>query len=154
MMSNMMLLSAAEEKARGFALRFRTEKCRTYEACGKCNYRDKCMFAHGDDEMRTSKMNEIDGLVDEKAIRGWIRDRRRDLRRLRALQALEAEAAAATAVPATQAVDDFIASSATVSSSNSSRRASSSSAATDDIMNQCYRFDPYSWQQVRKIIIA
>jgi len=65
------------ERQRLFALRFRTEYCRTFMCTGECRYRDKCMFAHGDSEMRTEAQNEADELVSDKAVRIWIRDKRR-----------------------------------------------------------------------------
>jgi hypothetical protein len=51
--------------------RFRTRPCRNHRpAPGKqCPYRSRCMFAHGDEELRTSAMNFRDGLFTEAAIR-------------------------------------------------------------------------------------
>lgn len=66
------------ERQRLFALRFRTEQCRTFVESGECRYRDRCMFAHGENELRTQTMNEADDLTSDKAVRVWIRDRRRE----------------------------------------------------------------------------
>jgi hypothetical protein len=53
------------------AERFRTKLCRNYlqhPDC-PCPYEDRCMFAHGDHELRTAAQNLEDGLVSEDAIR-------------------------------------------------------------------------------------
>jgi hypothetical protein len=54
--------------------RFRTRLCRNHHpapAGKQCPYRSRCMFAHGDDELRTPAMNFRDGLFTEAAIRAF-----------------------------------------------------------------------------------
>ena len=67
------LLMTTAERQRVFALRFRTALCENYETCGDCEYRRKCMFAHGAHELRTLEMNEEDGLFSDKAVRDFVR---------------------------------------------------------------------------------
>jgi hypothetical protein len=54
--------------------RYKTRMCRNYEETGKCPYEVKCMFAHGERELRTSEMNMEDGLTTEEAIRKFQRE--------------------------------------------------------------------------------
>ncbi|EAN82498.1 zinc finger CCCH domain containing protein 11 [Trypanosoma cruzi] len=51
------------------AERYKTKFCRNYVLTGICPYQRRCMFAHGDHELRTPEMNINDGLVTEEAIR-------------------------------------------------------------------------------------
>jgi hypothetical protein len=51
------------------AERFKTKMCRSYERTGSCPYVHRCMFAHGDHELRNKDMNLADGLVTEEAIK-------------------------------------------------------------------------------------
>jgi hypothetical protein len=51
------------------AERFKTKMCRSYERTGSCPYVHRCMFAHGDHELRNKAMNLADGLVTEEAIK-------------------------------------------------------------------------------------
>jgi hypothetical protein len=53
------------------AERFRTRMCRNHERTGDCPYFHRCMFAHGDHELRTKAMNLADGLVTEEAIKNF-----------------------------------------------------------------------------------
>jgi hypothetical protein len=55
------------------AERFKTKMCRNYVEKGECPYEIRCMFAHGDDEMRTKQMNLTDGLTTEEAIKTFQR---------------------------------------------------------------------------------
>jgi hypothetical protein len=55
------------------AERFKTKMCRSYERTGSCPYVHRCMFAHGDHELRTPEMNLVDGLVTEEAIKEFKR---------------------------------------------------------------------------------
>jgi hypothetical protein len=57
------------------AERFRTKICRNYlqHPDRPCPYEDRCMFAHGDHELRTAAQNLEDGLVSEEAIREFKR---------------------------------------------------------------------------------
>lgn len=63
---------AVERKA-VLADRYKTRMCRNYEESGRCPYENKCMFAHGDAELRTTEMNLEDGLVTEEAIKAFQR---------------------------------------------------------------------------------
>ncbi|EKF32274.1 hypothetical protein MOQ_003879 [Trypanosoma cruzi marinkellei] len=51
------------------AERYKTKFCRNYVLTGICPYQRRCMFAHGEYELRTPEMNIRDGLVTEEAIR-------------------------------------------------------------------------------------
>jgi hypothetical protein len=53
------------------AERFRTKLCRNYlqHPDRPCPYEDRCMFAHGDHELRTATQNIADGLMNEDEIR-------------------------------------------------------------------------------------
>ena len=64
---------AAEERSNILAERYKTKMCRNYTAAGHCPYESRCMFAHGDHELRTTEMNLDDGLVTEEAIRSFQR---------------------------------------------------------------------------------
>jgi hypothetical protein len=55
------------------AERFKTQMCRNYERTGSCPYVHRCMFAHGEWELRTPDMNILDGLVTEAAIKEFKR---------------------------------------------------------------------------------
>lgn len=55
------------------AERYKTKLCKNFVDKGMCPYESRCMFAHGDDEMRTAEMNIRDGLVTEDAIRHYKR---------------------------------------------------------------------------------
>lgn len=55
------------------AERFKTKMCRNYVEQGACPYEIRCMFAHGDDEMRTKAMNLADGLTTEENIKAFQR---------------------------------------------------------------------------------
>lgn len=63
---------AVERKA-VLADRYKTRMCRNYEETGRCPYENKCMFAHGEAELRTTEMNLEDGLVTEEAIKAFQR---------------------------------------------------------------------------------
>jgi hypothetical protein len=82
------------------AERFKTKLCQNYVVHGNCPYEIRCMFAHGDCEMRSKEMNLAAGLVTEDAIKKFQRDRmiaaRHEKKRLKlARKAAEAAAAAA-----------------------------------------------------------
>ena len=55
------------------AERFKTKMCQNYIEQGACPYVFRCMFAHGEHELRTKQMNMADGLVTEEAIRAFKR---------------------------------------------------------------------------------
>jgi hypothetical protein len=57
------------------AERFRTKLCRNYllHPDHPCPYEERCMFAHGDHELRTAAQNMLDGLMSEEAIREFKR---------------------------------------------------------------------------------
>lgn len=54
------------------ALQYRSTLCENF-AKGKCRYGPRCMFAHGEDHLRTKEMNEADGLVTMNAIKMYQR---------------------------------------------------------------------------------
>jgi hypothetical protein len=56
------------------AERFKTKLCRNWVTTGSCPYEQRCMFAHGDDEMRTREWNFRDGLTTETAIKEFQRN--------------------------------------------------------------------------------
>lgn len=59
---------------RVLASRFRTKLCANYvDNGGWCPYESRCMFAHGEQELRTAEMNLRDGLVTEEAIKAFKR---------------------------------------------------------------------------------
>jgi hypothetical protein len=53
------------------AERFKTKLCQNYERHGHCPYESRCMFAHGDHDLRTKEMNLVDNLVTEEAIKNY-----------------------------------------------------------------------------------
>lgn len=64
---------AVMERKAVLADRYKTRMCRNYEETGRCPYENKCMFAHGEAELRTTEMNLEDGLVTEEAIKAFQR---------------------------------------------------------------------------------
>ena len=62
-----------EDRKPILATRFKTSMCKNYKTKGSCPYEARCMFAHGDAELRTKKMNLADGLVTEEAIKAFQR---------------------------------------------------------------------------------
>ena len=91
--------TAADNGQRGagkdkiLAERFKTQMCRNYEKKGSCPYENKCMFAHGEADLRTPEMNVRDGLFTEESIEAFRRAQR--LLKKRAAQAARQAAAAA-----------------------------------------------------------
>lgn len=67
---------AADDERHILAERFKTKMCRNYINSGACPYEARCMFAHGDDDLRTTEMNIRDGLFTEEAIKGFKRAHR------------------------------------------------------------------------------
>eukprot|EP00796_Vickermania_ingenoplastis_P005545 gene5545-4000_t len=51
--------------------RYKTRLCDKFMATGFCPYEVRCMFAHGESELRTAEDNIRDGLVTEEAIRAF-----------------------------------------------------------------------------------
>lgn len=51
--------------------RYKTSLCNKFCSTGFCPYEERCMFAHGREELRTSEDNLRDGLVTEDAIRAF-----------------------------------------------------------------------------------
>ncbi|CBH10980.1 hypothetical protein, conserved [Trypanosoma brucei gambiense DAL972] len=50
------------------AERYKTKLCKNFVQYGTCPYDIRCMFAHGEEELRTAEMNIMDGLVTKDAI--------------------------------------------------------------------------------------
>eukprot|EP00672_Neobodo_designis_P008217 CAMPEP_0174877834 /NCGR_PEP_ID=MMETSP1114-20130205/82457_1 /TAXON_ID=312471 /ORGANISM="Neobodo designis, Strain CCAP 1951/1" /LENGTH=202 /DNA_ID=CAMNT_0016113221 /DNA_START=284 /DNA_END=892 /DNA_ORIENTATION=- len=53
------------------AQRFRTKMCKNHVERGECPYVHRCMFAHGESELRTTEQNVADRLFSEDAIRAF-----------------------------------------------------------------------------------
>jgi hypothetical protein len=51
------------------AERFKTRSCENFKRHGECSFAHRCMFAHGEEDLRTTEMNLRDGLTTEKAIK-------------------------------------------------------------------------------------
>lgn len=62
------------------AERYKTRPCRNWTANGFCPYEERCMFAHGEEELRTKEMNYADGLTTEEAIKQHQREIRLEMR--------------------------------------------------------------------------
>jgi hypothetical protein len=56
------------------AERFKTKMCRGFTETGSCPYEERCMFAHGDAELRTKEMNIRDELTSEVAVKQFQRE--------------------------------------------------------------------------------
>jgi hypothetical protein len=69
--------------------RFKTQLCRSYMDGASCAYGYRCMFAHGERELRTVDQNVADHVVDQEAIRDY---RRRHFDQLRREEKESAEA--------------------------------------------------------------
>lgn len=64
---------AATGERHVLAERYKTKMCRNYLTTGDCPYEVRCMFAHGDHELRSCEMNLRDGLITEEAIKSFQR---------------------------------------------------------------------------------
>lgn len=53
------------------AERFKTKMCKNFVATGACPYTNHCMFAHGEEQLRTCEDNIRDGLTTENAIKAF-----------------------------------------------------------------------------------
>lgn len=91
-----------EEDKHILADRYKTKMCKNYVSRGECPYEVRCMFAHGDKELRTSEDNIRDGLITEEAIKAFQRQQNQARRRAAYAAAREAEAHAAAAASAQQ----------------------------------------------------
>ena len=87
---------SSPSKAPILAQRFRTKLCNKFATTGSCPYVHRCMFAHGEAELRTAGQNVADGLVSEEAIRAFKREQYEA--RLRAEAAAKVRSATAAAV--------------------------------------------------------
>ena len=58
-----------------FAKHFKTQLCHNFCAHGVCKYNQKCLFAHGDDDVRSVPQNVAEGLVSDKSIRTYQRQK-------------------------------------------------------------------------------
>jgi hypothetical protein len=65
--------AAANAERHVLAERYKTKMCRNYLQTGECPYEIRCMFAHGDHELRSCEMNIRDGLITEEAIKDFQR---------------------------------------------------------------------------------
>lgn len=57
------------------ARRFKTKLCDKWLATGVCKYGDRCVFAHGPEELRTKSQNVRAGLVRADAVRAFQRSK-------------------------------------------------------------------------------
>jgi hypothetical protein len=62
------------------AERFKTRSCENFKRHGECTFTHRCMFAHGEEDLRTTEMNIRSGLTTEKAIKTFLSDRANNLR--------------------------------------------------------------------------
>ena len=51
------------------ATRFKTKLCRHYMESGVCPFQSRCVFSHGQVELRTSDENRTSGIVSEQSLR-------------------------------------------------------------------------------------
>lgn len=109
------------------AERFKTKICKNFMECGSCPYYFRCMFAHGEHELRTKQMNMADGLYTEEAIKAFKRANYEAEKRRQA-----EEAAYALQMAASAYWDEC--------SSSSSMTPRGSVSATP----KAYRHDPYA----------
>lgn len=58
------------------AERYKTKYCKNFVQYQHCPYEERCMFAHGEEELRTVEDNVRDGLVTEEAIKTFQRQYR------------------------------------------------------------------------------
>lgn len=65
------LVAPDDEKKHILASRYKTKRCKNYLATGACPYEIRCMFAHGEEELRTAEQNMADGLTSEEAIKAF-----------------------------------------------------------------------------------
>ena len=51
------------------ATRFKTKLCRHFAESGVCPFQSRCVFSHGQAELRTSDENRTSGIVSEQSLR-------------------------------------------------------------------------------------
>jgi hypothetical protein len=92
------------------AQRFKTMLCRGFESKGLCPYGSRCMFAHGNHELRSEAMNIRDNLISEEAVRAFQKAfRRRHRRSARLVRKHAADAAAKASAASRPALAMFAA---------------------------------------------
>jgi hypothetical protein len=62
------------------AERFKTRSCENFKRHGECSFTHRCIFAHGEEDLRTTEKNIRGGLTTEKAIKTFQSDRANALR--------------------------------------------------------------------------
>lgn len=82
----------APQKEKILAERFKTQMCRNWERKGVCPYDNKCMFAHGEKDLRTPEANVRDGLFTEESIEAFRRAQRLLKKRASQREAVEKQA--------------------------------------------------------------
>jgi hypothetical protein len=89
------------------AERFRTKLCRNYllNPDHPCPYEDRCMFAHGEHELRTAAQNMLDGLMSEEAIREF---KRKGTDFLRSASLSQSTSMSESAVPMSASVVELV----------------------------------------------
>ena len=78
--------AGTQDQRHVLAERYKCKLCRNYVVNGECPYEFRCMFAHGEHELRTMEMNLKDGLITEEAIKAFqrvVRARERELQQSR-----------------------------------------------------------------------
>eukprot|EP00760_Papus_ankaliazontas_P032528 PhM_4_TR5882/c0_g1_i1/m.15835 len=53
-------------------VRYKTKICRHFVESGACPFTARCVFAHGQDDMRSVEMNEAEGITTDAALRDYI----------------------------------------------------------------------------------
>jgi hypothetical protein len=66
--------TTGDSKVSILAERFKTKMCQNYEKHGSCPYEARCMFAHGEQELRTTEMNMTEKLTTDEAIKAFQRN--------------------------------------------------------------------------------
>jgi hypothetical protein len=149
------------------AERFKTRSCENFKRHGECSFAHRCMFAHGEEELRTTEMNLRDDLTTEEAIKTFQsecittlreakRRRKRNLKKKTKVRAAKDAAALAAddhvlsgiiAMPFPGSVVESIDDEDTVSVSSTFLVVSAATASTDSQPPAWpphrYRHDPY-----------
>ncbi len=76
MIARQQLETDGNDRCGVMASRYKSKLCRNYVMYGQCPYENRCMFAHGEHELRTMEQNVKDGLITEEAIKSFGRQQR------------------------------------------------------------------------------
>jgi hypothetical protein len=123
------------------AERFRTKLCRNFTESGSCPYESRCMFAHGDHQLRTTELNLQDGLTSEEAIRQF---KRINLKmRSKPVVAIHIEPITVRFDQPSPAHSDGL--SRTPSNDSLDDSFSPSAGSIEFVRANTYRYNPYAW---------